>query len=146
LTMPREQLHRRIRARAERMFQGGGLLEEVRTLRQSFPEFPVFPSFPSAVNTGNTEGTGTFAPTSTKAIGYEEAAAVLDGAMALPQAIERTVIRTRQLAKRQETWFRHQAHAVWLEISEHEPTEDVARRVLELWRHYGPTPIRIPSG
>jgi len=124
LTMPREQLHRRILRRVEQMF-ASGLVEEVRALREAYPVWSV---------------------TAAKAIGYEEAGAMLDGTLTREQAIERIAIRTRQLAKRQETWFRHQAHAVWLDISEHEPTEDVARRVLQLWRQHGPTAIRQPLG
>jgi len=124
LSMPREQLHRRILRRVERMF-ASGLVEEVRALREAYP---------------------VWSATAAKAIGYEEAGAMFDGTLTREQAIERIAIRTRQLAKRQETWFRHQAHAVWLDISEHEPTEDVARRVLQLWRQHGPTAIRQPLG
>jgi tRNA dimethylallyltransferase len=39
-------------------------------------------------------------------IGYREALAVLDGGLTVPEAIGRTVIRTRQYAKRQRTYFR----------------------------------------
>lgn len=121
--MPREQLHSRIRRRVEQMFRDG-LLDEARALREAYPAFSA---------------------TAAKAIGYEEAFALLDGKLTREQAAERIVIRTRQLAKRQETWFRHQAHAIWLNITEHEPTEDVARRVSQLWRQHGPTAIRRPA-
>jgi tRNA dimethylallyltransferase len=124
LTMPREQLHKRIQRRVEKMF-ASGLAEEVRALREAYP---------------------VWSATAAKAIGYEEACAMLDGTLTREQAAARMVIRTRQLAKRQETWFRHQARAVWLDIPEHEPAEDTARRVLQLWRQHGPTPVRQPHG
>ena len=124
LTMPREQLHRRIQRRVEKMF-ASGFVEEVRALREAYP---------------------VWSTTAAKAIGYEETCTMLDGTLTREQAAARMVIRTRQLAKRQETWFRHQARAVWLDIPEHEPTEDTARRVLQLWRQHGPTPIRQPHG
>ena len=38
-------------------------------------------------------------------IGYREAGAVLDGTMTIDEAIESTVVRTRQYAKRQRTFF-----------------------------------------
>lgn len=123
LTLPREQLHRRIATRVDRMFESG-LLEEVRALRTAYP---------------------VWSATASKAIGYEETLALLDGKLSREEAREKIIIRTRQLAKRQETWFRHQANAHWLKITETETAELVAQRVLDLWRHYGPTRIRIPG-
>jgi len=122
LTLPREQLHNRIARRADQMFSAG-LLEEVRALRETYPVWSI---------------------TATKAIGYEEACAILDGKLSHEAAREQIIIRTRQLAKRQETWFRHQAKAHWLSITEKETPETIAQRVLDLWRKYGPTRIRIP--
>ena len=46
-------------------------------------------------------------------VGYREAAAVLDGSLALDEAKQRTVSRTRQFARRQRTWFRHQLPVHW---------------------------------
>lgn len=43
-----------------------------------------------------------------RAIGYDEALAHAEGAMSLEAAVAATDLRTRQLAKRQRTWFRHQ--------------------------------------
>ncbi|MEF2553079.1 tRNA (adenosine(37)-N6)-dimethylallyltransferase MiaA [Aurantimonas sp. A2-1-M11] len=48
-----------------------------------------------------------------KAIGVVELSAVLDGTMAPDLAVERAATRTRQYAKRQETWFRNQFDASW---------------------------------
>ena len=78
------------------------------------------------------------------ALGYAAVCAQRDGTLSAKAAFEKTVIRTRQLAKRQETWFRHQTQTVWLDIDETDPPERVAQRVLDLWRQHGPTPILSP--
>jgi tRNA dimethylallyltransferase len=50
-----------------------------------------------------------------RAVGYDEAMALLDGDMTRAAAEERTNLRTRQLAKRQRTWFRHRVEATPLD-------------------------------
>ena len=120
LRVPRPVLHRRIRERAERMFDNG-LAEEVRALRARFP---------------------VWSETARAAIGYAEAAAWLDGEMTRADAIERTVIRTRQLAKRQETWFRHQTSVVWVDTTGSESAATLADRVTEQWEEHGAATLR----
>lgn len=51
-----------------------------------------------------------------KAIGVRELQAALRGEMSMPEAIERAKIATRQYAKRQSTWFRHQLGPHWLRV------------------------------
>lgn len=48
-----------------------------------------------------------------KAIGVREIAAFFEGGMTREEAIERSVIATRQYAKRQSTWFRNQLDDSW---------------------------------
>lgn len=48
-----------------------------------------------------------------KAIGVREITAYLEGTMSREEAVERSVIATRQYAKRQSTWFRNQLDASW---------------------------------
>ena len=48
----------------------------------------------------------------------------------------RIFVRTCQLAKRQDTWFRHQASAIYVE-----PTVDAVR---ECWRSHGPWQVIFP--
>ncbi len=50
---------------------------------------------------------------SMKAIGVREITAFLQGSMSREEAIERSVIATRQYAKRQSTWFRNQLDDRW---------------------------------
>jgi tRNA dimethylallyltransferase len=52
------------------------------------------------------------------AVGYDEALEVLAGRLSRDEAAGRIDLRTRQLAKRQRTWFRHQVEAVRLEGAE----------------------------
>jgi len=62
--------------------------------------------------------------TASLAIGYREG----DGK-------EKIFVRTCQLAKRQDTWFRHQATAIYVE-----PTVDAVR---ECWRRHGPWKVEF---
>ncbi len=86
IDQPRETLAERIACRTADMY-ARGLVDETRALL----ERGVPPA--SSALTG---------------VGYSEAAAVIDGWLTLAEARERTTIRTRQFARRQRTWFRHQ--------------------------------------
>jgi tRNA dimethylallyltransferase len=86
LTCGARELAQRIDRRTQGMFDSG-LVAEVEGLVASGRRAPL---------------------AALRAIGYDEALAVLDGALAQADAIARTSLRTRQLAKRQRTWFRHQ--------------------------------------
>jgi tRNA dimethylallyltransferase len=88
-----ETLDTRVRARVAAMLDAGWL-EEVRGLVQ--------------------RGFGAWL-TSTQAIGYAELAAHLDARLALDEAMERTVKRTRELARRQMAWFRRDPRVVWFD-------------------------------
>jgi len=95
MTLPREQLYRRINLRVEKMFQCG-LLEETRRLLDQYPA--ACPAF--------------------KAIGYRQAAAYLTGSSSLEQAIESTQQESRRYAKRQLTWFRADKDVLWFPWNE----------------------------
>ena len=118
LCLPRDQLHARIERRARRML-ADGLVEEAVALRAC----------------------GALSATAGQAIGYAEALALADGRMTAAAALARIVVRTRQLAKRQMTWFRHQFAVHWIEIVGDMPVAQVAGRVLEVWRQHGAAPI-----
>jgi tRNA dimethylallyltransferase len=51
-----------------------------------------------------------------KAIGVRELQAAMAGETSFPQAVERAKIATRQYAKRQATWFRHQLGPEWRKL------------------------------
>ena len=123
LDFPPDELAARIERRAKAMFDGG-LLDEVRTLCVRFPGFE-----------RSTAGAG---------IGYAEALGVLRGELPVKEAVARTAARTRRLAKKQRTWWRHQARVEWVRGPADEA--DVARAaddVLDLWRKHGKTTVRV---
>jgi tRNA dimethylallyltransferase len=56
--------------------------------------------------------------TATQAIGYAELAAHLDARLAIDEAMERTVKRTKELARRQMAWFRRDPRVVWFDAGQ----------------------------
>lgn len=95
LRLERPQLHERIALRVHRMVDQG-LLEEIRGLREQ----------------GLDRGL-----TARRAIGYEQGLAVLDGTMSCEQAIEATIVGTRRLVRKQDTWFRRDQRVQWLDAA-----------------------------
>ncbi len=86
LMPPRPELHARIERRLHRMIDAGALseIEALRAMKLA-PDLPLM-----------------------KAVSVPEFLSHLNGEIDLPTAIERATARTRQFAKRQMTWFRHQ--------------------------------------
>ena len=123
LDFPPEELNARIERRARAMFEGG-LLDEVRALRERFPGFE-----------RSTAGAG---------IGYAEALAALRGEIPVEEAVARTALRTRRLAKKQRTWWRHQARVEWVRgPADETDVARAARDVSELWRKHGKAPLAV---
>jgi tRNA dimethylallyltransferase len=100
----REGLYARIDRRVEAMARAG-VVEEVARLvgRALAPDLPVM-----------------------KAVGFREFAAYVKGAASLDQAICATQAATRRYAKRQLTWFRHQA-ADWPQIVCAAPADQLSK-------------------
>ena len=92
LAIDRATLDRRIEQRVDQMF-AGGLVDEVARL----------------LGEGLAEG-----PTASRAIGYREVASHLAGETTLDEARERTVIATRQFARRQDSWWRRDDRIRWV--------------------------------
>jgi len=72
--------------------------------------------------------------TAQHAIGYAEAFAILRGEMSEKKAKERTIIRTRQLAKKQMTWFRTQLNVEWIHTAHFSSHESLAEEVANVWK------------
>jgi len=70
-------------------------------------------------------------PTAMQAAGYRELAGYLAGELTLPAAIALIKTRTRQLARRQLTWFRREPGLEWLAVAADEPPAVTATRILE---------------
>jgi len=96
LAPDREELRGRVVARTQEMF-ARGLLDEVRGLiaRGYGPDLRPL-----------------------QAIGYRQAVDVVEGRMTIADAEAAVVMETMRYAKRQRTWFRHQAAVLWLERAE----------------------------
>ncbi len=119
LRVEREVLVERIEKRVGEMY-AAGLLDEARELM-------------------NLE----LSATALQAIGYAEALAVLKNEMTLEEARRKTIIRTRQLAKRQMTWLRNQLNVEWVHTADYPGMEQLAEAVLAAWKQIGPTPVVI---
>jgi len=92
LDVPRAALHDRIDRRVERMFVDGIVEETAAALATP----------------------GGIGPTARQAAGYAEAIDLIEGRIDRAEAIRRTQLRTRQLAKRQLTWLRSFSGATWI--------------------------------
>jgi len=119
LHVEREEQVRRIGERVERMY-AAGLLDEARELMKL-----------------------DLSSTALQAIGYAEAFAVLRNEISLDAAKEKTIIRTRQFAKRQMTWFRNQLNVEWIETARFPTLEQLAKAVADAWENIGATPVRF---
>lgn len=108
LRLPRPLLDARIEARTCQMF-AGGLVEETRALEQA----------------GLRDG-----PTASRAVGYVQALAVLDGTMTEEDAVADTALRTRRLVRRQESWFGADPRIAWFDPRD----DDLVHRVVDLAR------------
>ncbi|MFM2030892.1 MAG: hypothetical protein RI927_512 [Actinomycetota bacterium] len=93
---PREDLVLRLEKRVHKMWQLG-LVEEARSL------------IPLGVRSGKT---------SSRAIGYSQALAQIDGTMSEAEAIADTVRLTQKYARRQMSWFRRDSRINWLDYQD----------------------------
>jgi tRNA dimethylallyltransferase len=73
-----------------------------------------------------------------RTLGYRELLAHLAGATTLEAALETIALRTRQLAKRQETWFRKEPETVWFTIESADEFPRVARVIAAASGEEGP--------
>ncbi|MRI31676.1 tRNA (adenosine(37)-N6)-dimethylallyltransferase MiaA [Endozoicomonas sp. OPT23] len=90
----RSVLHKRIAIRYERMMEQG-FIDEVKALRE---RGDLDTSLPAV-----------------RAVGYRQVWSYLDGEMDYPTMVEKGIIATRQLAKRQLTWLRSWPDVNWLD-------------------------------
>jgi tRNA dimethylallyltransferase len=96
IRLPAEALRARIEARVRAMVAGGFVDEVERLLAAGSEPFL----------------------TASQAIGYLEVAEHLRGRLSLEEAVERTIRRTRALARRQMAWFRRDPRIRWFDADE----------------------------
>jgi tRNA dimethylallyltransferase len=109
-------LHARIDRRVDAMF-AEGLVEEVRRILAK----------PQAMS-----------KTARQAVGYGEVIDYLEGRHDLATTVELVKTHTRQLAKRQSTWFRSLSECRFVEIQGDVPAEEIAERIVA-------GTLRVPS-
>jgi tRNA dimethylallyltransferase len=114
LRTEREALDTRIERRTVRMFEAG-LVDETRAL----------------VDVGLRQGR-----TASRAVGYAQALAVIDGTSTLEDAVADTALRTRRLVRRQESWFGADPRVTWFDPLEGH-WDDLVDRVVEHVTHNG---------
>ena len=113
LTDDRAALYERIDARVDKMIDAG-LVEEVRALRErGVPRMS----------------------TAMQGLGYKEIYAYLEGECSLEEAIYTIKRDSRHFAKRQVTWFKREADAIWIDRSSFkDPAAGIVAYMLErLW-------------
>ncbi|MEY9257337.1 tRNA dimethylallyltransferase [Brevibacterium epidermidis] len=104
LSMDRAILHERIATRVDLMWEHGWVDEVTRLL-----------------GVGLAEG-----KTASRAIGYAQIQRHLDGELTAAEAKEETTIRTRQFARRQDTWFRRDPRIRWIDGSAADAEQNLA--------------------
>jgi tRNA dimethylallyltransferase len=111
LTLPREELYRRVEARVDGMI-AGGLVEEVQALasRGYGPELVAM-----------------------KGLGYAQLAAHARGRISREEAVRRLKRDTRRFAKRQLTWFRADPRIEWVDMMEVGGVRGAAELIAERW-------------
>ncbi len=110
LTLTRSELYARLNQRVDQMLERG-LLDEARRLKARLePEMQAY-----------------------RTIGYEECFAHLDGKLSYQQAVSLIKQHTRQLAKRQLTWFKSDREIHWIEVTG-KTTEQVLTEALQTLR------------
>jgi tRNA dimethylallyltransferase len=109
LARDRADLHRRIEQRIDEQLAAGWLDEVRRLLDQGIEQNPV----------------------PLQAAGYRELIAVIRGRLTWADAITQIKARTRQLARRQITWFRREPGLEWIPVAADESPARTAQRIWE---------------
>lgn len=111
LTVPRPVLHRRIAVRAAEMVRRGIIEEAAAVIADGLA-----PGAPGL-----------------DGVGIREAVEYLQGLRSRPSVAEAITISTRQYAKRQETWFRHQLRGPVLTLDATGAPERIAETIAQAW-------------
>jgi tRNA dimethylallyltransferase len=111
LTVPRAVLHHRIAVRAEEMVRRGVIEEVAAVLADG-----IAPDAPGL-----------------DGVGIREAVEYLQGQRDRASVATAVATATRQYAKRQETWFRHQLRGAVLTLDATRPPVAIAREIAEAW-------------
>jgi len=108
LQWPRPLLHERIEKRVDRMFEQG-FVDEVKGLLKKY---------------------GELSRTASQAVGYREVIEHIQANHDINETRERVKTRTRQFARRQETWFRGLSEVRFVDRDPTRTVMDVAKRIV----------------
>lgn len=108
-----DDLEKRIQARVDQMFERGLVAETEALLKSGLHSNP----------------------TALQALGYRQVVEYLQGARSLPETIALVKVRTRQFAKRQMTWFRHQLALQWIDVAANESAQPIAEEIAQRWNN-----------
>ncbi len=101
-------LRSRIDARVDQMFRQGLVAETQQLIPRGLAENPV----------------------AGQAIGYRQVLEQLRGEHSAAETIALVKVKTRQFAKRQMTWYRHQLPMEWIEVGPNDSPETVAQAII----------------
>ena len=108
LIKERNKLYEDIDKRVDRMIELG-LVEEVKKLKAEYNKW---------------------SKTASQAIGYKEIIAYLDGKISLDEAIRLIKQHTRNLAKRQITWFKKERDVTWIDVEDFDKAYTEVKRLV----------------
>ena len=114
-------LQPRISARVDAMFRQGWVAETEQLLKRGLAQNQ----------------------TAMQALGYRQIVEHLRGERSLTETIELVKVRTRQFAKRQMTWFRHQLQLTWINLEPQSRAEAVAEGIARLFEPLGEFRTRL---
>ena len=112
LSMDKQDLEERIRGRTKKML-ANGWIEETKILRDRF-----------SVEEAH----------ALDSIGYRQICQYLDGEYTLEGLEEEIVVRTRQYAKRQLTWFRNRSNPVEIDMKPFVDNDSIADEIIFIWK------------
>ena len=115
LNRDRSVIYRRINERVDKMVEMG-LIGEVKTLLES----GISPKWQSM-----------------QGIGYKEIVPFIYGQTTREEAVELIKQNTRHFAKRQNTWFKREKDAIWMNYEDYDSTDSMIDKILEILREKG---------
>ncbi|MCH7613404.1 MAG: tRNA (adenosine(37)-N6)-dimethylallyltransferase MiaA [Candidatus Marinimicrobia bacterium] len=112
LFMVKQDLEGRIRTRTKKMLEIGWI-EETKALRKKY-----------SVEEAH----------ALDSIGYRQICQYLDGEYTLEELEEEMVVRTRQYAKRQLTWFRNRSNPIEIDINQFKNIGSLSDEIIHIWK------------
>ncbi|MAO87230.1 MAG: tRNA (adenosine(37)-N6)-dimethylallyltransferase MiaA [Candidatus Marinimicrobia bacterium] len=114
LSMDKQDLETRICNRTKKML-ANSWIEETKALLEKYSEGEVH---------------------ALDSIGYHQICKYLVGEYTLEEVEEEIILRTRQYAKRQLTWFRNRSNPIEIDVEQFENMHNIADEILTIWKKY----------